>query len=89
MTLVWECGAQAHCIVEHHQGFLYLFTDAAKEGQPVDNHYLLRSPVDPSQRLRKWEVKLSYVINMLLLRIYRHSLKHCFLFFLYDVALIY
>ncbi|XP_071915974.1 uncharacterized protein [Coffea arabica] len=55
MTLVWECETRVHCIVEHHQGFLYLFTDAAKEGQPVDNHYLLRSPVDPSPSLRKWE----------------------------------
>lgn len=55
MTLVWECEAQAHCIVEHHEGYLYLFTDAAKDGQPSDNHYLLRSPVDPSPSHRKWE----------------------------------
>ena len=55
LTLVWECEAVAHCIVEHHQGYLYLFTDAAKMGQPVDFHYLLRSPVHTSAP-RKWEV---------------------------------
>ncbi|XP_065008918.1 uncharacterized protein LOC135639087 isoform X1 [Musa acuminata AAA Group] len=42
MTLVWECEPHAHCIVEHHQGYLYLFTDAARGGEPVDSHYLLR-----------------------------------------------
>lgn len=54
MMLVWECEAQAHCIVEHHQGHLYLFTDAAKLGQPVDYHYLLRSPAEASIQ-RNWE----------------------------------
>ncbi|KAH7846380.1 hypothetical protein Vadar_013341 [Vaccinium darrowii] len=54
LTSVWECEAQAHCIVEHHQGYLYLFTDAAKEGQSVDCHYLIRSPVHTSFP-RKWE----------------------------------
>ncbi|PIA52390.1 hypothetical protein AQUCO_01000335v1, partial [Aquilegia coerulea] len=54
MTLVWECEPQAHCIVEHHQGCLYLFTDAAKGGQPVDSHYLLRCPVEDSGS-RTWE----------------------------------
>ncbi|PSS30779.1 Protease [Actinidia chinensis var. chinensis] len=54
LTLVWECEAVAHCIVEHHQGYLYLFTDAAKMGQPVDFHYLLRSPVHTFAP-RKWE----------------------------------
>ncbi|CAN4079603.1 unnamed protein product [Withania somnifera] len=52
---VWECGAQTHCIVEHHQGYLYLFTNAAKKGQLVDHHYLLRSPVNCSLNERKWE----------------------------------
>ncbi|RVW57620.1 Protease 2 [Vitis vinifera] len=49
MTLVWECGGQAHCIVEHHQGCLYLFTDAAKEGQPsvfIDDPDLIIEDVD-------------------------------------------
>ncbi|CAK9185446.1 unnamed protein product [Ilex paraguariensis] len=55
LTLVWECEGQAHCIVEHHQGYLYLFTDAARESQPVDYHYILRSPVDSSSSPRKWE----------------------------------
>ncbi|XAR73939.1 Oligopeptidase B [Bertholletia excelsa] len=54
LTLIWECGTLAHCIVEHHQGYLYLFTDAAKEGQPVDSHYLLRSPIQTTAP-RKWE----------------------------------
>ncbi|XP_052197031.1 uncharacterized protein LOC127804246 isoform X2 [Diospyros lotus] len=49
-----KCAGLAHCIVEHHQGYLYLFTDAAKEGQPVDHHYLLHSPVNISGP-RKWE----------------------------------
>lgn len=55
LNLIWECDGVAHCIVEHHQGFLYLFTDAAKAGQPVDFHYLLRSPVDTSKGPRIWE----------------------------------
>jgi len=56
MTLVWECQGLAHCIVEHHQGYLYLFTDATKEGQSVDYHYLLHCPVDASSSPRIWEV---------------------------------
>ncbi|XP_065876465.1 uncharacterized protein [Euphorbia lathyris] len=55
MTLVWECEAQVHCIIEHHRGYLYLFTDASKGGQPVDHHYLLSSPVDASSGSRVWE----------------------------------
>ncbi|XP_021751822.1 uncharacterized protein LOC110717433 [Chenopodium quinoa] len=55
MTLVWEGDPFVHCVVEHHRGYLYLFTDAAKEGQPVDNHYLLRSPVDIAPGNRVWE----------------------------------
>lgn len=56
LKLVWECDALAHCIVEHHQGYLYLFTDAPKGGQSVDYHYLLCSPVDTPSNPRKWEV---------------------------------
>ncbi|KAM3363581.1 protease 2 [Capsicum galapagoense] len=55
MIPVWECEAQSHCVVEHHQGYLYLFTDAAKDGQSVDHHYLLRSPVNCTLNGRKWE----------------------------------
>ncbi|XP_038702104.1 protease 2 isoform X2 [Tripterygium wilfordii] len=55
MMLVWECEALTHCIVEHHQGYLYLFTDAAKDGQLVDHHYLLRTPVGTSSGQRIWE----------------------------------
>ncbi|KAL0377785.1 UNVERIFIED_CONTAM: Dipeptidyl aminopeptidase BI [Sesamum radiatum] len=55
MTLVWECEANAHCTIEHHQEYLYLFTDAAAQGQTVDHHYLLRSPVASSCSPRNWE----------------------------------
>ncbi|KAM7250735.1 hypothetical protein ACFE04_022618 [Oxalis oulophora] len=55
LTLVWECECIAHCIIEHHQGFLYLFTDAAKQGQVVDHHYLLRCPVGASSSTWNWE----------------------------------
>lgn len=55
MTLVWECESNSHCIVEHHQGYLYLFTDACRNGQPVDHHYLLRSPVNSPCSPRNWE----------------------------------
>nr|GLL20565.1 uncharacterized protein LOC109186418 isoform X2 [Ipomoea trifida] len=55
LKLVWECEGQAHCIVEHHQGYLYLFTNAAKNGQSVDSHYLLRAPVNYPFDKKKWE----------------------------------
>ncbi|XP_066383350.1 uncharacterized protein [Miscanthus floridulus] len=47
MTLVWEGESQVHCIVEHHRGQLYLFTDAAR-GVPVDSHYVMQSVVESS-----------------------------------------
>ncbi|KAH9620637.1 hypothetical protein KSS87_008673, partial [Heliosperma pusillum] len=55
MTLVWEGVPFVHCVVEHHGGHLYLFTDAARGGQPVDNHYLLCSPVDVASDQRVWQ----------------------------------
>ncbi|KAK9678590.1 hypothetical protein RND81_11G221800 [Saponaria officinalis] len=55
MTLVWEGEPFVHCVVEHHGGYLYLFTDAPRGGQPVDNHYLLRSPADIAPGQRVWE----------------------------------
>ncbi|XP_047958257.1 protease 2 isoform X1 [Salvia hispanica] len=55
MTLVWEGEPNSHCIIEHHQGYLYLFTNAALQGQPVDNHYLLCSPVASSCIPRNWQ----------------------------------
>ncbi|XP_074305195.1 uncharacterized protein LOC141640240 isoform X2 [Silene latifolia] len=55
MTVVWEGAPFVHCVVEHHGGHLYLFTDAPRGGQPVDNHYLLRSPVDVASDQRVWE----------------------------------
>ncbi|KAI3766594.1 hypothetical protein L2E82_16658 [Cichorium intybus] len=54
LTLVWECEASAHCIIEHHQGYLYLFTNADKNGQSVNYLYLLRSHLHSSSP-RKWE----------------------------------
>ncbi|KAE8727145.1 prolyl endopeptidase-like isoform X2 [Hibiscus syriacus] len=55
MALAWESEGIVHCILEHHQGYFYLFTDASKNGQTIDNHYLLRSPVDSSSNPRIWE----------------------------------
>ncbi|KAL5984838.1 hypothetical protein ACLOJK_038674 [Asimina triloba] len=54
MTLIWECESQVHCILEHHRGYFYLFTDAPRGGQPVNSHYLLRCPVEASGS-RTWE----------------------------------
>ncbi|KAH6761644.1 Prolyl oligopeptidase family protein [Perilla frutescens var. hirtella] len=55
MTLVWEGDSNTHCIIEHHQGYLCLFTGAAMQGKPVDHHYLLRSPVASPCSPRNWE----------------------------------
>ncbi|KAJ0963395.1 hypothetical protein J5N97_028517 [Dioscorea zingiberensis] len=41
LSLIWECEPHTHCIVEHHRGFFYLFTDAARSGVPANSHYLL------------------------------------------------
>ncbi|XP_078430569.1 prolyl oligopeptidase family protein isoform X2 [Wolffia australiana] len=54
MSLIWESEAKTHCIVEHHRGYLYMFTDAAQAGVPVDSHYLLRCTVENSSS-RAWE----------------------------------
>ena len=72
MTLVWEGEPFVHCVVEHHRGYLYLFTDATRKGQPVDDHYLLRSPVDVdvSTDHRVWEVcEISDDVNFYLIDI--------------------
>ena len=61
MTLVWECKGQAHCIVEHHKGYLYVFTDAAKDGQLADSHYLLCTSLDASSSPRIWQVVWSII----------------------------
>lgn len=55
MKLVWEGESQVHCIVEHHRGRLYLFTDAAREGVPVDSHYLMQTDVESSGP-KSWKV---------------------------------
>ncbi|WOH10048.1 hypothetical protein DCAR_0729509 [Daucus carota subsp. sativus] len=55
LNLVWECATQAHCIVEHHQGYLYLFTDSTREGHLADHHYLLRTSIDSSSGPKTWE----------------------------------
>lgn len=71
MKVVWECNTLAHCVIEHHQGYLYLFTDAPKGGKSVDYHYLLCSRVDDSSNPRKWEVGLNigllYLVGFLVL----------------------
>ncbi|KAI3946033.1 hypothetical protein MKX01_024789 [Papaver californicum] len=54
MKLVYECEPHVHCMIEHHRGYLYAFTNAAKDGQPADSHYLLSCPVEASDS-RKWE----------------------------------
>lgn len=66
MTLVWESEGLCHCIVEHHQAYLFLFTDATKDGKPVENHYLLRCPVNPFYGPATWEVsgKLCFLTNV-------------------------
>ncbi|KAM0827069.1 hypothetical protein ACQ4PT_068435 [Festuca glaucescens] len=55
MTLVWEGESQVHCIVEHHHGRLYLFTDASREGVHVNSHYLMQSDVE-SPGPKSWKM---------------------------------
>ncbi|KAI4325505.1 hypothetical protein MLD38_030896 [Melastoma candidum] len=55
LTPIWEGEGQCHCIVEHQKGFLYLFTDAPKNGKRAETHYLLRSSVDSTSNPRLWE----------------------------------
>eukprot|EP01018_Ginkgo_biloba_P003873 Gb_38885 [translate_table: standard] len=45
MHKVWECEPDVDCVLEHHQGYLYMFTDAPRDRKLVDGHYLLRRPV--------------------------------------------
>jgi len=61
MTLVWEGESQVHCIVEHHRGHLYLFTDAAREGVPVDSHYVIQSVVESSGP-NSWKVQIIHLL---------------------------
>jgi hypothetical protein len=66
MTLVWEGESQVHCIVEHHHGRLYLFTDASREGVRVNSHYLMQSDVEsPGPKSWKVRVTIYYVISKL------------------------
>ncbi|MCL7039468.1 hypothetical protein MKW94_021649 [Papaver nudicaule] len=55
MKLVYECEPHVRCVIEHHRGYLYVFTNAVKDGQPADSHYLLSCPVEASDS-RKWEI---------------------------------
>lgn len=80
LKLVWECDALAHCIIEHHQGYLCLFTDAPIGGQSVDCHYLLCSPLDASSNPRKWEV----VWNITSLCVYYWHFSFLLLFYVYT-----
>jgi len=45
MHKVWDYKSKVDCILEHHQGYLYMFTDAPRDGKPIDGHYLLRCPI--------------------------------------------
>lgn len=75
MALVWEGESQVHCIVEHHRGCLFLFTDAAREGVPVDSHYLMQSDVRCAGP-KSWKVpiiRLYYCLDIFL-DIHMHSL---------------
>lgn len=45
MHKVWDCESEVDCILEHHQGYLYMFTNAPRVGKLSDGHYLLRCPV--------------------------------------------
>lgn len=60
VTLVWECEPHVHCAIEHHQGYIYLFTNAARGGVPVDSHYLLRRVAEASGS-NNWEVRKMHV----------------------------
>ncbi|KAH9311848.1 hypothetical protein KI387_026883, partial [Taxus chinensis] len=51
---VWECESDVHSLLEHHHGYLYMFTDAPRDGNPVDGHYLLRRHTGASN-LDDWE----------------------------------
>ncbi|RAL37215.1 hypothetical protein DM860_004137 [Cuscuta australis] len=55
LKLVWESEGLANCIVEHHHGYLYMFTNAAKNGKPVDSYYLLHAPVKYPLDQKTWE----------------------------------
>jgi hypothetical protein len=66
MTLVWEGESQVHCIVEHHRGHLYLFTDAARDGVPVDSHYVMQSVVESSGP-NSWKVQTIHLLYAMLI----------------------
>uniref|UniRef100_A0A7N0ZVI3 Peptidase S9A N-terminal domain-containing protein n=1 Tax=Kalanchoe fedtschenkoi TaxID=63787 RepID=A0A7N0ZVI3_KALFE len=55
MAIVWEGEPHVHCVLEHHQGYLYLFTNASREGKPVDHHYILRKPLEATSDISNWE----------------------------------
>jgi hypothetical protein len=63
MTLVWEGESQVHCIVEHHHGRLYLFTDASREGVRVNSHYLMQSDVE-SPGPKSWKVRVTIYYSL-------------------------
>ncbi|XP_019711275.1 uncharacterized protein [Elaeis guineensis] len=54
MTLVWESEPHVHCAIEHHRGYIYLLTNAARGGVAVDSHYLLRRIAEASGS-NNWE----------------------------------
>ncbi|MQL87036.1 hypothetical protein Taro_019571 [Colocasia esculenta] len=72
MTLIWESEPQTHCIVEHHRGYLYLFTDVTREGLPADSHYLLRCAVETSSP-SSWEAAVRLTtLNPIFLPLPKH-----------------
>eukprot|EP00252_Welwitschia_mirabilis_P005347 TRINITY_DN15855_c0_g2_i1.p1 TRINITY_DN15855_c0_g2~~TRINITY_DN15855_c0_g2_i1.p1 ORF type:complete len:557 (+),score=106.54 TRINITY_DN15855_c0_g2_i1:85-1671(+) len=42
---VWEGEPKVNCVLEHHHGQFFMFTDAPKYGKPVNSYYLLRTSV--------------------------------------------
>ncbi|TQD85115.1 hypothetical protein C1H46_029399 [Malus baccata] len=69
VNLVWEYNGIAHGILEHHQGFLYLFTDAAKADHSREEKSRtmtsLRHRVLPPQLLLKWLKVASFCLCLL------------------------
>ncbi|KAL4563690.1 hypothetical protein LXL04_027735 [Taraxacum kok-saghyz] len=58
LTLIWECEPCAHCIIEHHQGYLYFFTNADRNGQSVNYYYILRSCLHSSNSKKVGECSI-------------------------------
>lgn len=85
MTLVWEGESQVHCIVEHHHGHLYLFTDAAREGVCVNSHYLMQCDVE-SPGPKSWKVCAMHLLcHVKVVRVHLFSRYACIIFTNYEM----